>query len=784
MASCHGGNVRAAAMTRKRAGGGDSKDEIAELRQRVRELEQVRDEMDELRFFHAALSSSVNGVALTDRQGRVVHANEALRDMMGYEHEGDLVGSPAAVLFACEELAQLMDGLAGGKRGTTECVLRRRDGAFLPVEVCASPVMAEHGDVIGGMLSLVDISARKKATERARHLTKVLHAIRNVNQLIVRETDRERLIRGVCERLVAGQGYITARLVLLDDAGHIDATASAGPEGMFPRMADGWQRGDPPACVRRSLIRDGPVVIREAAAECTGCPYVEDDGRYGVYVTSLTQMDTCYGVFSVAVPVNLVDDPEELGLFREVAADVAFALYSLELAEQHERAVEELRRSEEKYRLTSENIPVFVYSALPDEHSTNLFISGRARDLTGYAAEEFMDNPELWSSIIHPDDRAYVWKTMEEHRQSKTKLDVEYRIITRDGDVRWVRDTATPSLGDSGDITRIDGFMQDITGRKQAEEYYRTVFENTGAATCIIEEDTTLSLVNEQFEKLSGFPREYIEGQMSWTDFVVDEDLERMKRYHVERRKNGGSAPTQYEFRFVDRHGAVKDILLTIDVIEGTTKSVASLLDVTAQKKAEEQYRCVVENAHDAIYLIHPERGFQYVNPAFEELTGYSTDEIHSDTFSFWDIIHPDDMAMIRERGEARARGETLPERYEFRILAKGGMVKTVEAVTVDIAAEDILVMGILRDVTERQRAEQERERAMVEVERALELEKRFKADAAHFFLNPIAICKGYLEIHMETLDGDTATIAAARKAIMRIEAVIKNIVEKGEIHE
>ncbi len=347
--------------------------------------------------------------------------------------------------------------------------------------------------------------------ERARHLTKVFHAIRYVNHLIVRETDRERLIQGVCERLIADQGYTSARLVLTDGDGTVVDTAFAGPEGMFSRLVDGWRRGNPPACVRRVLTCREPVVIREAAVECTGCPYVEDDGRYGVFVTSLTHMETCYGVFSVSLPADRTEDPEELGLLREVVADVSFALYSLELAEQHERAVEELRRSEEKYRLTSENIPVLVYSALPDEHSTNLFISGRARDLTGYAAEDFMDNPELWSSVIHPDDRAFVWKTMREHRCSKTKLDVEYRIITRDGDVRWVRDTATPSLDDSGDITRIDGFMQDITGRKRAEEYYRTVFENTGAATCIIEEDTTLSRVNRQFEKLSGFPREDIE---------------------------------------------------------------------------------------------------------------------------------------------------------------------------------------------------------------------------------------------------------------------------------
>ncbi|MGC9309053.1 MAG: PAS domain-containing protein, partial [Thermoplasmatota archaeon] len=198
---------------------------------------------------------------------------------------------------------------------------------------------------------------------------------------------------------------------------------------------------------------------------------------------------------------------------------------------------------------------------------------------------------------------------------------------------------------------------------QESESKYRTVFENTGAATCILEDDTTISLVNTQFAELAGYPREDIEGKMSWTEFVVAYDLEKMKRYHVDRRKNAEAAPKQYEFRFMDKQGTIKNVLLTIDMIEGTKKSVASLIDMTAWKKAEEKYRSVVENAHDAIYIIHPEKGFQYVNPAFEELTGYTAVEVYGEEFSFWDIIHPDDVDLIRERGSARARHEEVSER-------------------------------------------------------------------------------------------------------------------------
>jgi len=62
---------------------------------------------------------------------------------------------------------------------------------------------------------------------------------------------------------------------------------------------------------------------------------------------------------------------------------------------------------------------------------------------------------------------------------------------------------------------------------QDSEERYRTIFENTGTATLIIEEDTIISMVNTQFEKLSGYSKEEIENKMKWTEFVLPEDLER-----------------------------------------------------------------------------------------------------------------------------------------------------------------------------------------------------------------------------------------------------------------
>mgnify|MGYP000909940042 CR=1 FL=1 len=140
--------------------------------------------------------------------------------------------------------------------------------------------------------------------------------------------------------------------------------------------------------------------------------------------------------------------------------------------------------------------------------------------------------------------------------------------------------------------------IHDITKRKQAQEalkysenLYRTIFEATGTASMIIDEDTTILLANNEFQKLSGYSREEIEHKMSWTSFVVPEDLERMLKYHRERRVDQLGVPIKYEFRFLNRSGQVFTCINTIGMVPGSKRSIASVMDISERKMLENQLR-------------------------------------------------------------------------------------------------------------------------------------------------------------------------------------------------
>ena len=254
--------------------------------------------------------------------------------------------------------------------------------------------------------------------------------------------------------------------------------------------------------------------------------------------------------------------------------------------------------------------------------------------------------------IIHPED----WDRFYNATQTVTTTghDVEFdvRVIKPDGSVRIIHIIAHPKKNKKGSITGVRGTAQDIThlknvenDLKKSETFYKTLFENTGTASVIIDEDTTILMANTQFEKLSGYAKEDLEGKISWKDMVPPKNLEIMGKYHQMRRTGIETPPENYESQLINKKGHAKIILINVAMIPGTNRSLASLIDLTELKKAEnilqttlKRFYTILSNMRASVLLVTEKNMIEFANQAFcdyfslnespEELIGLNASEM------------------------------------------------------------------------------------------------------------------------------------------------------------
>lgn len=169
----------------------------------------------------------------------------------------------------------------------------------------------------------------------------------------------------------------------------------------------------------------------------------------------------------------------------------------------------------------------------------------------------------------------------------------------------------SPMYNDDGNITGLCGIARDITYRKKTEDaliiseaLYRTIFENTGAATLIFDSDGLITMVNSEMELISGYSREEIEGIINWTEFVHPNEFEKMMNYHKKRQKDPKSVPSQYETKFIDRDGEIICAQITVDEIPGLRQYISSIIDITQQKKQNKDLKWELE-VNQALTKLH-----------------------------------------------------------------------------------------------------------------------------------------------------------------------------------
>lgn len=552
------------------------------------------------------------------------------------------------------------------------------------------------------------------------HITRASSAVRQLNRIYSRQKDRHLLIQDTCDTLCETGAYLNAWIALFDADGEpITWAESAWGQDFLP-MAEKLSRKESFYCKNRVRGQSGFIVIYDPCSRCADCPLASSFSDRAAMAAALRHEGKTYGLLTVSLSKLFATSWEAHSLFQEIAAETAGALHSLYQENTSLEREEDIHHSQYFQRLLLETIPIPVF--YKDRQGRYLGFNKTFETLFGFTRADLIGKTVF---DVYPAElaRIYYAKDKELFEQGGEQIYAS-QFCDADSTMRDVIFHKAVYTDHQGCICGLIGAILDVTDRirseqamHESERNYRSIFENTGTATIIVEHDTTISLANRKFVLLSGYHKDELEGYMTWKDFVAfDSELQVMQRHHDQRRIDPQKVPQEYEFHFRDRHGNVKNIALTIDIIPGTGKSVASLMDITELKQVqkalserEEKYRLLAENTADIIWSTDAEVQFTYISPSIERILGYSQDEAYE--VSIEKRVTPATYEILMERYH-QARTGRLNEAVtlELEQFHKDGRVIPTEVSITPLYDQNNLLQGfqgVTRDITSRKQAEQ-----------------------------------------------------------------------------
>lgn len=460
---------------------------------------------------------------------------------------------------------------------------------------------------------------------------------------------------------------------------------------------------------------------------------------------------------------------------------------SVDITDRH-RAEESLRRSE-AYLVDAQKLSHTGSWAWRPVTGEVPYWSEEMFRIFGLDPQQGPPTSEAFWKRVHPEDRDSMQELMRKAAREKTEYEHDHRIVFPDGTVKHIHAIGHPVLDRAGDVVEFVGTAVDVTERKRAEEALRRSeaylaeaqrLSRTGSWAYNPFAGKTIYWSDEMFRIFGLDPQEGPSSEKFW-QLVHPEDHDRVK----ERVEREAHEKREYvdEYRIVLADGTVKHILdighPVFNDAGDVVEFVGTTVDITERKRAEEEmraaetrFRTFVDHATDALFVHSSEQGRVVdVNQRACESLGYTREELIGMKPSDFDCrVDPAFEQRVRERLEA---GEVCT--FEASHRRKDGTVFPVE-VRMRLFWHVGVPFGLslVRDITDRKRAEQERERLrQLEADLAhinrVSMMGELAASLAHEIKQPIAAAATNVGTCLRWLQRQPAEIEEAREAAARI---------------
>ncbi|MFW6056815.1 MAG: PAS domain S-box protein, partial [Chloroflexota bacterium] len=560
-------------------------------------------------------------------------------------------------------------------------------------------------------------SNRYATVLRIEHLNDVLRAIRNVDQLILREKDPDTLAQEACRLLAEARQYHSVWLALWDADGRPRTAVEHGVGPDFEALVERLRSDEPPLCVTAALSSAGVHVVRNRMAQCGDCPLSHIHEQTAGMFVRLEHEGTIYGLLSISMPTDYVDDDVESGLVREIAGDIAYALQSIDQAARYQKNMQALWWERDFTSRLLDISPVAI--TVIDRQGAIVRANREAERTLGLTRDEIATrtyNDPDWRITDYagnpfPEERLPARQVLE---HGKAVYGVEHAIERLSGERVYLSVNAAPVWSGDGEISHVVCMVLDVTEQKiaekalsQSEEEYRRLFEQSRDAVYLIAADGSITNANEAATELFGYTREELLS-MNVQSLYADPSIR--SEVSGEALERGGLKDFALAFRRKD--GEIRECVVTATVLRNTEGDFAGfqtvIRDVTEQKRleqalreSEEHYRTIFEQSLDALYVVDVDGRAIEANQRWLDMFGYTREELSS--LRALDVYaDPSDREDFLQRidGDEYVEDDVLMKR-------KDGSVFTCHRTVTprrDPAGAIVAFQGIMRDVTEQRR--------------------------------------------------------------------------------
>ncbi len=357
------------------------------------------------------------------------------------------------------------------------------------------------------------------------------------------------------------------------------------------------------------------------------------------------------------------------------------------------------------------------------------YIKGKVYELTGYTEEELLSGQVLWKDLVHPDDFDELWEKIQKNRKTPRQEHTrQYRILKKDGQIRWVEQHIQYFTGREDDSLITHGTIYDITERKEIEKglkkskkHYQLLVENIQDAIYRLDEEGKIIYISPAVEAMTGFRPDEMVGE-SVLSFIWPEDVDKVKK-NIEQKRKKKLVITEH--RIKTKSGNARYVRAFTRSMpneeEGEGGLYGIMSDITEERRAREdlrrrevQFRSLVANIPGVVYRVVPqeeEAFIAFVSDNCKDVLGVSSETLKEASLKeFYKIILSEDREQVKEVFQ-KVRSKKDPYMFEVRIRMPDGSVRWVQGRGQGSWSKDgnlEYIDGVLMDITEQKNLEEE----------------------------------------------------------------------------